>query len=603
MKLSFLLLLLCAMLAAQAQQIDVTKFGVQPDRFADATPGIKKAIEACRNQPNATLNFPKGRYDFWPDQADENIYFITNTSTEEEYPSKKQKAALLFKKLKNITIEGNNSLFVFHGKMITWVFDECENMRLQNVKIDYDRPGMSEMTIKSIDSNSVTASIHPDSKFTIIGDTLRWYGEGWVSKHFFAILVNPAAGTNLYSSWKPFLNSKAEVIAPLTVRFKGDFSGFKAQPGEVLTIRDHYRDYVGAFINRSKKIALHNVHMQFMHGLGIVSQFSEDLHYDSVFIEPTKTSGRVIASSADGMHFSGCKGQILIENCRFKGLHDDAINVHGTHLKITEVISPTTLKIRFMHGQSYGFKAFITGDTIAFVRSASLQILKSGIIKTASLISEREMLVELTKPLPAVVKTGDFLENRTWTPALTVRNSRFESTNTRGILVTTRRKVLIENNFFFRVGMHAVLIENDASGWFESGTIQDLTIRNNVFEECAYNAFPNNYVIKIEPQNHELVPDYFVHKNIRIEDNTFKVYDYPILSARSTKGLIFSKNNVLQSNFMQAGTRRPAFHLTADTGVQIKNNTFKLKEQPVVELEKMSKKDISTELNLEFKTQ
>src|SRR6478735_12285043 len=202
------------------------------------------------------------------------------------------------------------------------------------------------MTIKEISPTTVIATIHPDSKFAIINDKLEWYGEKWVTKNFHAVLVRPEQGVLLYSDWQPFLQSKAIIIAPLTVQFTGDFSKFKANPGDVLTIRDRYRDYVGAFHNRSKNISLHNLHMNSMHGLGIVSQFSEDLHYDSVFVEPAKGSGRVIASSADGMHFSGCKGQIIINHCRFNGMHDDPVNVHGTHLQVSKVISPTTLMVR-----------------------------------------------------------------------------------------------------------------------------------------------------------------------------------------------------------------------------------------------------------------
>lgn len=602
MKPKLLILFLFCCKLSFAQDIDVKQFGVEPNTFADVTAGVAKAIEACRNQPNSRIVFPKGRYDFWPDQAQENTYFISNTSTVEEYASKKIRAGLLLKQLKNITIEGNNSTFVFHGKMATWILDKSENIRIQNLSFDYERPGMSEMTIKEINPNSVTVEVHPDSKFDIINGTLQWYGEKWVSKNLHAILVNPETGVNTYSSWDPFLKSSASVVAPCTVKFTGDFSKFNAKPGQVLTVRDRYRDYVGAFNNRSKNISLFNVHMISMQGLGIISQFSENLHYDSLFVEPAKGSGRVMASSADGAHFSGCKGQITIENSRFKGMHDDPINVHGTHLKVMELVSGNQLRLRFMHGQTYGFEAFAAGDTIALLRAQSLQVFENKVVKSVKLINEKELLVELTGPVSPQLKTGDFVENVTWTPALTIRNSRFEGTNTRGVLVTTRGKVLIENNVFFRLGMHAILIENDALGWFESGPVTDVTIRNNVFEDCAYNSYPDNYVINIFPQNRELVPGYWVHKNIRILNNAFKVYDDPILAARSTNGLTFQGNKIIQTNFMKRGDKRPAILLTADTKVILKDNDFGAEKSPVVELREMKKTDIKSDMKFEIKS-
>jgi hypothetical protein len=597
MKKYFIALFLCIGQQLYAQTIDVSQYGARANSFADATTSVKKAIEATKSQPASVLNFPKGRYDFWPDSATETHYYISNTSSEEEFPVKKQKVGLYLKDLKNVTLEGNGSVFVFHGKMITWVIDGSENIRLQNISINYERPGMSEMTLEEITPTSVIANIHPDSKFAIIDGRLEWYGEKWIAKNHHAVLVRPSQGTLSYSGWEPFLKSKAEKTGPLKVKFTGDFSKFNAQPDDVLTVRDRYRDYVGAFNNRSKNISLHHINMYSMHGLGIVSQFCENLTYDSVSIAPEPGSGRVIASSADGMHFSGCKGQIAINNCRFNGLHDDPVNVHGTHLKVSEIVSPNTLKLKFMHHQSYGFNAFIKGDTVAYLHSAALQIFEQGIIKTAKLISEREMLVEMEKPFSAELKVGDALENVTWTPAVKITNSRFEGTISRGTLITTRRKVLIENNVYYRTGMHAILIENDAMGWYESGPVTDVTIRNNQFIECGFNSAPDSYAIKINPENRELVKNYYVHRNIRIENNTFKLFDYPLLSAKSTNGLSFINNKIEKSDFMPAGKKRPAFNFFACTAVKIKGNQFGV-EKPEIALKEMFERDIKSDIKL-----
>src|SRR6185312_12410919 len=119
--------------------------------------------------------FPKGRYDFWPQAAETRNYYISNTSSEAECPSKLKQIGLLFENLKNITIEGNGSSFIFHGKMITWAFDHCRNMQLRNVEIDFERPTMSEMTFFSTSDSLIVAAIHPDSKYAITNNKLIWY--------------------------------------------------------------------------------------------------------------------------------------------------------------------------------------------------------------------------------------------------------------------------------------------------------------------------------------------------------------------------------------------------------------------------------------------
>lgn len=595
MKFSLSVLLLIFFSSLQSQTIiNVSDYGIQPDSYEDAVPAVRKAIAACKTGEAVTLVFPRGRYDFWWQQAEERNYFISNTSTEEECPSKLKKTGLLFEHKDNVTIEGNGSRFIFHGKMITFAFDHCNNITLKNVIMDFERPSMSEISMLSVSDTEVIADIHKDSKYEIVNNQLQFYGESWAMKHYHAILAKPKEGIMLYSSWEPFRKSSATMVATNRIAFKGDFSKETFKPGDVLTVRDPIRDHVGAFINRSKNISLKNVTMHYMHGLGIVSQFSEDLHYDSVLVVPA--NGRQIAAFADAMHFSGCKGNILIENCHFKGLHDDPVNVHGTHLQVAEIQAPDKITVKFMHGQTYGFEAFFAGDSVGFVQSASLYTFAMGKIKSAELIAEREMQLEFEQPVPETLKKGDALENITWTPTLTVRNCKFEGTNTRGILVSTRKKVLIENNLFYRTGMHAILIANDASGWYESGPVWDVTIRNNRFEECGYNSGDVNSVINIAPENHLLLKDYYVHHNIRIEKNHFKVFNQPILSARSTENLFFENNQISRSDFMSApGSNKPGFVLTSCNNVSILKNKFTGLRNQVIKLSNMNKTNIKTD--------
>lgn len=140
--------------------------------------------------------------------------------------------------------------------------------------------------------------------------------------------------------------------------------GFQPKQGNTLTIRDVIRDQVGMFIHRSKNVVLKDMRMHYMHGLGIISQYSDNITMCRVKCMPEPKSGRLLAASADMMHFSGCRGRLLIDSCYFAGAQDDAINIHGTNLKVVEKVSSNTLNMRFSHGQSYGFQAYFTGDTV-----------------------------------------------------------------------------------------------------------------------------------------------------------------------------------------------------------------------------------------------
>jgi hypothetical protein len=178
------------------------------------------------------------------------------------------------------------------------------------------------LTIKSVTDNSVEAEIHPDSKY-VIEMAGSFFMMRLENKSHHTIVFEPAAIHLRYSTFKPFLESRVIQLSPFHVRFEGNFSGNKFHPGDVLTVRDPYRDNCGAFIHLSKNIQLEDVKMHFMHGLGIVSQFSENISLLKVMVAPRENSGRIIASFADCFHFSGCRGLVKIDSCFTSGSHDD----------------------------------------------------------------------------------------------------------------------------------------------------------------------------------------------------------------------------------------------------------------------------------------
>ena len=118
----------------------------------------------------------------------------------------------------------------------------------------------------------------------------------------------------------------------------------------------------------------------------------------------------------------------------------------------------------------------------------------------------------------------------------------------RGLLITTRGKVLVENNYI-NTSCAAIHISGDANYWFESGCVRDVTIRNNTFYRCGSikaNGKSKNYnVINIVPE----IPtpsakDGYYHKNITVIGNKFITAHPDVLKAVSTENLIFKDNEI-----------------------------------------------------------
>lgn len=56
--------------SCSADTVSASEFGVKPNSFENASPGIRKAIAACKGKENITLILPGGRIDLWPEGAE-----------------------------------------------------------------------------------------------------------------------------------------------------------------------------------------------------------------------------------------------------------------------------------------------------------------------------------------------------------------------------------------------------------------------------------------------------------------------------------------------------------------------------------------------------
>jgi len=552
--------------------VQLTDFGAVPDSGLDTVIAMQRAIEAIAAMDGpVVLECAEGRYDFYSEHAAKVPYYISNTASEEDVPDITKTIGVLLQGLKDVTIEGNGSLFMFHGKFTMFVFELCENIEIRNLATDFARPTMSEMTVMAIQDQTIDVLIHPDSWYELQDGQFHWIGEDWKFRDGPAQLYDPVRNVTWRVPNPITLAAHVEELEPNRLRIHFDRnSGPEAAIGYIYQMRDGVRDQVGSFIHRSRNITWKNVSMHYMHGLGIVGQYSENLTLDGLLLAPRKGSGRTAAAFADCIHISGCRGQVKIVNSYFEGTHDDPINVHGTHLRVIDHPAPDQILVRFMHGQSYGFDAFFPGDDIDFINAQSLTVYGSHKIVTAERISPREILLTLDKPAPNSIQAEDVVENVTWTPEVEIRNNYFARVPTRGILVTTRRRVVIEENVFEGLAMSGILIADDAESWFESGMVNDVSIRHNRFIHCGGSEHP---VIYIAPENRTVDEDHPVHQNIHIEENIIQVTDTLVLDAKSVRNLTFRNNCIYCSDAEEKPVSiNELIRLTACSQVSIDDN-------------------------------
>ena len=554
----------------------VTQFGYQVNSRENAVPFVNKAIAECKRTGKSVLVFPKGRYDFWPQYSAEKEFYESNTDV---IPFRT--CPILIEDISNLTIEGNGSDFIFHGRVQPFTIYNSNNIYIKNVSIDWDIPLTAQAQVIAVTKDYIDLKINGnESPYIIENNKLVFVGEGWKSRFWDAmefdqkskLIVSKTDDNCLGRNWG---NYKATILSKDVVRFIFPFSR-KPALGNYLVLRHSARDHAGTYIQNSKNITIENLNLFHTAGLGILSQYAENLTFKNVHCVPNKEKNRLFSGHDDGFHYSNCKGKLLVDSCSFAGLMDDPINVHGTSVLITEKVNNKLLKCRFVHPQSIGFTWAEIDDTIGFIENETMHTVGVGKIASFKKISPEEFELSFTENIPDSITKGDALENLTWTPDITIRNSYFGSNRARGILISTPGEVLIENNTFESSGS-AILIPGDANGWYESGAVKNVIIRKNNFKDACLTSIYQfcEGIISIEPEIPKPQSDQPFHRNIRIEQNTFHPFDYPVLYAKSTEGLIFSHNIIQRSKkFAPFHYRKYMISLENCKNIQLLNNSL-----------------------------
>lgn len=253
---------------------------------------------------------------------------------------------------------------------------------------------------------------------------------------------------------------------------------------------------------------------------------------------------------------------------------DDPCNVHGTYARLHSILDNRSAMFVTGHEDQHGVGLAFPGDSLGFFHSTNFSMLGEAVVRSVELLPEGLQKIEFEKKFPSASGNSIVIENLSANAGLEVRNCRTGPNRARGYLVSTRGKVVLENNHI-EAAAAGLKISGDANYWYESGPVEDVLIRGNTFGNCCYG--PQEWgraVIDIDPEIEDpwsLERPY--HRNIVIRDNSFKTYDNGILFARSVEGLEFSGNRIDSTGDYTPQGRLPALvNVEACRDLVIKNN-------------------------------
>ena len=540
-------------------EVSITTFGGKPDTHTNLRMIMARALNYCKTHPGTRLTFPKGRYDFAP--ASEGDYVMKMNG------------------LKNCIIDGQGSEFIFHGLCAVGHITDCSGVTLKNFSVDWDRPFISQCTIEGTGSDYVDVSIDKDKyPYVIQGDTILFKAtnypfaeDNWSRpvSGLFNNLYDKDSGEILYGSNDNPLGSifhgKVTELGDGKLRFHGQHNGYNPPAGTIQSL------YHGTYLRNcfdvtgSSDITFRNIPVYHCLSMTVVGTRTENITLDGIGPRVNVKKGRYFSAISDAFHFINCKGLILVENCDCAGQGDDMLNVCGAYLKVLSKVNANTVTLD---------RSLCTavGDTVWLLNNKTYTRGVTRVVKSIS-SSGGNVTMTFDQDLPADVAEGYLIENKTWTPAVTVRHCKIMHSNrARGLLITTPRKVLVENNYFSTAGS-SIYMDASVGYWRESGALANVEIRNNVFDNCFTSPWGTAVITINAPVAN--MGSYTYHNNINIHDNTFRTFGTPILSAAGVGNLSFDDNKIIKTNKYPALTTVEAgIILDGCRNASIKNNNW-----------------------------
>ena len=565
---SFIAALLSLVLYADTPS---TVCSLSPDGDKDMTARILSAVEDMRAAGGGTVRLSAGAYHFRSPTA-MRFYVSTHNNP------MPRTVFLPLTNLTDVVVAGRDVDFVFHGEGVGVMLQDCRRTSLRGIRIDYATPWFVETRFEAFDDGRpVVRCNSPQFSLAAEDGRLVTIGEGWKGRPRLFGVFDSDSGA--FCGWK-WTDGTATALGDGRFRIESDWRalGFasKMTPGDVVLVRDPLRPNPAVFVNRSVDTRLEDCAIHSSPGIGLLAQRSENVSVRGSGVPADRRAGSFAKSGygcltslqADATHFSNCKGMITVENCLFEGMSDDAINVHSTCLQIESMPDARKIICRYRHEASVGFEVFMAGETLRFIKARTLEDVERTVkVKTALMTDADRVELSLDGDVPHGIGVGDAVENADWQPSVAFRGNLVRNCTARGALFTTPGRVVCEGNTFDHVALQPILLEGDASGWYESGGCRDVEIRRNVFRDCMYTS--GKGLIQIAPSVQRM-PEQRVryHRNILIEDNEFVGHSAPLVFARGASNVVWRANSI-ENNDRRAGDGAHLFDIADCESVEI----------------------------------
>ncbi len=567
----------------------------------DAVPALRKALDACVEKGAAKLVIPEGEYECFPKKATEKYLRVSNND------NGMKRILFPLKGMKNFELDGQGSRFIMNGHMVAIDVDHCEDIKLTNFSIDWNKPFyfQGEVTAVHPGTNAFDLEVFEECDYEIVADELIFLEKankairpwrqwaypvedeyGWEQNIDWNIWYDSGTKAPAYNHGASLLRSYNEEkgvryhvkeIAPGMLRIF-DATSVLPEVGWVLVVKgrkDKNRLSPAIHLFQSKDVKLEKVNVHHAGGMGLIGERCENVSLVEFNVVLPPNSERMVTTTADATHFVNCKGLLSYDSCRFENMLDDAGNFHGIYTRVDGLVDDYTIGVRRMHGQQLGFRFAAAGDSIRLSDSKPMKPYATLRVAEVNELNEEYMTLRFEKKVSDLLRPRSVADNVSWQADVDFRNSTVRRNRARTLLISTKGDVLIENNHFSTCTHFSLLFEGDATYWHESGPVENVVIRNNHFKNFGL-ASGNAQILRFSPRvTYDGAPSHYYHQNIVFEGNTCEVMSRSLVYTHSVKNLVIKNNIFLPGkDYPLSSTGTPVFEFNNSAGVKITGNRY-----------------------------
>ena len=501
--------------------------------FESVAHSLALTLRAAKNSKAQKMDLPKDTYHIYADEAATQVLCVSNHGH-----NGFKSAALSIHRMEDLTIDGNGSTFILHGAMDFAIVSESKNITIRNLTVTCADTCNFQGKVTEAANGCVTVELEGDPQVELFGDMLvqrfdMQYEPVTRTLDYVAETKQLRRGTGDHN-FGATIHSLRKTLEGSTLRIYD--APVMPSVGDVIVFATSRRCNQAFLLSHSQDVTLENVTVHTCWGMGLIAQKCRNVTVRGFSVTPE--GDRCWSSGQDATHFCNCSGRIVIESCLFENQLDDAVNLHGIYTKIEKVLDDRIL-VRYAHHQTRGISIYNMGDDIqmldpktqmptAFARVANAEVLNPDL----TILTLREITGDI---LPGMV-----VENLSDAPDALLSSNIVRNNRSRGFLIGVKGKVEIRNNHFHNSGA-AIQFEASADRWMESGSVRDVVIEDNFFDDCMYGKSKFQGVIDVG-RRPVVLRDFYFHDRIAIRNNRFTQRHIPCVWAENVGDLIFDGN-------------------------------------------------------------